>query len=238
MRYFSYSLVVHIVILAILAGAYIFMPTFTKPKDVVVTIVPYQAKQEIAKEETPKKETIKPQEQPQEQQKEQPKELPAPNETTTPKKRLSHKIFPKVIASKMPDKINTYNLPTATSPIKESKKKLNKNKNKSQVVTVKPKNKKAVAEYRAYVQQKIESAKEYPKMAQKLGQIGTVRVAIVISKDGSVSSASIVSSSGFSTLDTPTKRLIENMRFKPLPVEIEDGFLNLSSIPVNYRDDD
>ena len=72
--------------------------------------------------------------------------------------------------------------------------------------------------YFARIKTLVERNKRYPQEARRRGQEGTVVLRISIREDGSLGSVSIVKSSGYSSLDGETLRVIRSIgRFPPPP---------------------
>ena len=58
-------------------------------------------------------------------------------------------------------------------------------------------------------------AKEYPALSQRLGEEGTVLVALEVAADGSVTDARVLSSSGYARLDNAALSAVRKAHFKP-----------------------
>jgi protein TonB len=71
----------------------------------------------------------------------------------------------------------------------------------------------------------IESKKRYPEEAKRRGEEGTVVVSFTIDESGNPVNVRLASSSGSSSIDNETLRLIRSLKFPPPP----DGK------PVNLR---
>ncbi len=87
--------------------------------------------------------------------------------------------------------------------------------------------------YNQYLVSYINKYKTYPRIAERLKQQGVVVSKIVISKDGKLLDVIINKSSGFSTLDQGTVKLIKSLApFKPLPDHFKSNYE--VSIPIEY----
>ena len=86
-----------------------------------------------------------------------------------------------------------------------------------------------ISAYRSKVLAAIELHKKYPSVARRLSQEGSVRMKFSVSRDGSVSGISIVSSSGVDAID---RAAIDAIRaaspIPPVPSELNENSLNLS----------
>ena len=58
-------------------------------------------------------------------------------------------------------------------------------------------------------------AKEYPALSQRLGEEGTVLVALEVAADGSVADARVLNSSGYARLDNAALSAVRKAHFKP-----------------------
>lgn len=233
-RYIFYSLLLHIGILGVALFFYKPLKVEEKPKEIVMSLVDLSSvvpsDKAIPKIPTHKEphETVKP----------LPKTVAIKPLNTTSRTTI------KTVATIKPQKI------TAETPIiktsqaqprqEQAKKQMAKEESKVEpkeesIENSKAEKQKAVAQYKAYVQQKIESSKKYPRAASELGQTGTVKVRFRVLSDGSTTDVVIVSGSGYSRLDEPTKSLIRNMKFKTIPKEINDGFIDFVSLSIRYN---
>jgi protein TonB len=82
-----------------------------------------------------------------------------------------------------------------------------------------------LSRYFALVKGIIESKKRYPEEAKRRGEEGTVVVSFTIDESGNPVNVRLASSSGSSSIDNETLRLIRSLKFPPPP----DGK------PVNLR---
>jgi periplasmic protein TonB len=71
----------------------------------------------------------------------------------------------------------------------------------------------------------------YPSVARQRGWEGTVRVKIQIAKDGSVTSVSMISSSGYDVLDDAAMDKIRDMEFN----EIDDNIIRTATQSINFK---
>jgi protein TonB len=81
----------------------------------------------------------------------------------------------------------------------------------------------------------IESRKEYPLMARKGGMEGTVNIGCLISREGELIEARVVSSSGISILDKAALRTVRSVgRFPPVPPDLK-GVPYSFVAPIAFR---
>jgi protein TonB len=85
--------------------------------------------------------------------------------------------------------------------------------------------------YFALVKGIIESKKRYPEEAKRRGEEGTVAVSFTIDESGNPVNVRLASSSGSSSLDNETLRLIRSLKFPPPP---EGKPINLR-VEVEYQ---
>jgi protein TonB len=77
--------------------------------------------------------------------------------------------------------------------------------------------KKYTADHYAYIKKMIQDNLEYPQRAKRMGQTGTVLVAITILKNGHVKDVRILKSTGFEILDDSVKDAISKVEPFPQP---------------------
>ena len=88
--------------------------------------------------------------------------------------------------------------------------------------------------YSGSIKSKVQSAKFYPEEAKRMEHEGTVKVRFTVSASGSVSSASVSASSGFSDLDNAAISAVKNAApFGAIPAELEKSSLSLT-ISLKY----
>jgi protein TonB len=93
----------------------------------------------------------------------------------------------------------------------------------------------SIATWRSLVQTKIKSAQRYPVRASARGEQGTVTVAFVLNRNGSVLSRNIVRSSGHAELDQEALAMIARAApFPPFPPSITGETLNLP-VPIEFK---
>jgi protein TonB len=74
-----------------------------------------------------------------------------------------------------------------------------------------------LSRYFALVKGIIESKKRYPEEARRRGEEGTVVVSFTIDESGNPVNVKLASSSGSSSIDKETLRLIRSLKFPPPP---------------------
>lgn len=77
-------------------------------------------------------------------------------------------------------------------------------------------------------------AKEYPPLSQRLGEEGTVVVALEVAADGSVSDARVVSSSGYPRLDNAALSAVRQAHFKPATIN-GVPVASKARLPIRYE---
>ncbi len=83
--------------------------------------------------------------------------------------------------------------------------------------------------YQEEVRKKIESHREYPGLARRMGLEGIVRVQFVIEKDGHLKKVEVEKTSGSRFLDDAAKKAVEKSApFPPFPSEIPESSLTFS----------
>jgi len=88
--------------------------------------------------------------------------------------------------------------------------------------------------YLSELRRLLESRKEYPMMAQRLGHKGRVMVELVLGKDGNVIEARIVEPTRSDLLNRATEKLIRSVSaLKPFPPEIRQDRWSVK-IPIEY----
>jgi protein TonB len=88
--------------------------------------------------------------------------------------------------------------------------------------------------YKSKVRQRLERRKKYPAAARSRGLSGTATVSFVISRDGSVHSASLVKSSGHQVLDDEAVSLpVRSSPLPPLPNSYTGANFKLT-VPLNF----
>ena len=92
-----------------------------------------------------------------------------------------------------------------------------------------------IATWRAIVTAKIKSAQRYPSRASARNEQGTVTVAFVLNRNGSVLSRNVVRSSGHAELDQEALAMIARAApFPPFPPSIAGETLNLP-VPIEFK---
>lgn len=87
--------------------------------------------------------------------------------------------------------------------------------------------------YLSLIRSQIEKHKYYPRFSRKQNHEGTSLIKIDIAKDGSVMQVTLLSSSGYKTLDKAALDAIRQS--SPFPAPSDYGFHELSlDIPINY----
>jgi protein TonB len=90
------------------------------------------------------------------------------------------------------------------------------------------------ADYFAELRVWLEQHKQYPYMAQRMRQEGTVQLRFVMDREGHVLSYNIDKSSGYSTLDGEVEELIQRAEpLPPLPDEMTQARIELV-VPVSF----
>jgi len=91
------------------------------------------------------------------------------------------------------------------------------------------------SEYLSELAQWIESRKEYPVTARRLGQEGQVEIGFTIGKDGAIREARLTQECRYGSLNEAALVLARGLgRFKPLPEGM--GLLEWKlRLPINYR---
>lgn len=81
----------------------------------------------------------------------------------------------------------------------------------------------------------LERNKRYPAQALTLGQEGTVKIRFQVLEDGTLTDATIVQTSGSTSLDQAALKLVRGIaRFKAIPESITERSLSLI-VPIDYR---
>ena len=80
----------------------------------------------------------------------------------------------------------------------------------------------------------LEHHRRYPARARARHQEGTATVRFTIDRDGKVSGAALVTSSGYAALDEETLALLERASPVPPPPDAGAGQMDLV-VPVQYR---
>jgi len=88
-----------------------------------------------------------------------------------------------------------------------------------------------ISRYFALVKGIIESKKRYPEEAKRRGEEGTVVVSFTIDESGNPVNVKLASSSGSSSIDNETLRLIRSLKFPPPP----DGKPINLRVEVDYK---
>ena len=89
--------------------------------------------------------------------------------------------------------------------------------------------------YLAELREWIESRKEYPEVARRLGQTGRVTIAFRVKKDGAISHVQIKSACPFQRLNEAAVALMNELqRFRPFPPEIQVAELEIEQ-PILYE---
>ncbi|MGL5514264.1 MAG: energy transducer TonB, partial [Sporomusa sp.] len=78
---------------------------------------------------------------------------------------------------------------------------------------------------------RVEKSKEYPYMARKRGQVGTVTVAVRLTAAGDLAGAHVVRSSGVATLDEAALKLVQRV----CPFAHNAGRVIAMNIPITYN---
>ncbi|MBX9766079.1 MAG: TonB family protein, partial [Bdellovibrionales bacterium] len=90
-------------------------------------------------------------------------------------------------------------------------------------------------EYTRDVLRLIHQKKVYPRMAQKMGHTGKIRVRLRIGRDGSVLQSEVVEESRYSTLNEAAKKLLNELgQLKPFPAEVPEKFW-VFHVPIEYK---
>ncbi len=78
---------------------------------------------------------------------------------------------------------------------------------------------------------------QYPPRSAQAGEEGDVRVRLLISRDGSILDAVIVTKSGFINLDKEAKDVFRRIgKFPPVPANVSPGSEEFSfEYPVNFK---
>lgn len=93
---------------------------------------------------------------------------------------------------------------------------------------------KVVDSYIHQLQFYIEKNRFYPRKAMRLGQQGTVKLRLVIQKDGRFSEVEIIEPSPFQSINEAAYQLVSNLgTFKPLPEPYKD--FGEFIIPIAYK---
>lgn len=81
----------------------------------------------------------------------------------------------------------------------------------------------------------IERFKEYPLMARRQRLEGIVKVSCQISREGELRDARVVSTAGYSILDSAALRTVRSVgRFPPVPIELEGEPFSFVA-PITFR---
>ncbi|MDB4618780.1 energy transducer TonB [bacterium] len=78
-------------------------------------------------------------------------------------------------------------------------------------------------------------AKKYPPAARRAGQQGTVTLSFTIGSSGTVISARIAESSGYTLLDNAALSAIRSWRFKPARNALGEAISYSYTLPVPFR---
>lgn len=90
-------------------------------------------------------------------------------------------------------------------------------------------------EYTRDVLRMIHQKKIYPRMAQKMGHTGKVRVRLRIARDGSVLQSEVVEESRYSTLNEAARKLLGELgQLKPFPAEVSEKYW-VFHVPIEYK---
>lgn len=81
----------------------------------------------------------------------------------------------------------------------------------------------------------IENNKEYPRLAQKQGQEGQVKVSFVINRDGTITNVKLLETCPFTRLNKATVNFFKRYSvFKEIPNEINEDKMELTYL-IDYR---
>jgi periplasmic protein TonB len=93
----------------------------------------------------------------------------------------------------------------------------------------------ASSSYVSALKSAIEKCREYPLMARRQKLEGDVKVACLISREGELREARVVSTSGHSILDNAALRTVRSVgRFPPAPLELKGESFNFVA-PITFR---
>ena len=84
------------------------------------------------------------------------------------------------------------------------------------------------------LQRLLERRKNYPVMARKMGQTGTVTMRFTVKPDGSISESEVIEKSVYASLNQAALDLVKSIHgLKPFPPEIQRTSWTMT-IPINY----
>jgi periplasmic protein TonB len=90
--------------------------------------------------------------------------------------------------------------------------------------------KRYLKEHFAFIHRILNSKRSYPKIAQRMGWAGTVKVSFVICTDGTVKDVRVLSNSGFEVLDRNAVDTVKNCAPYPAPPVMAEIV-----VPIIYR---
>ena len=88
--------------------------------------------------------------------------------------------------------------------------------------------------YTAMIQQQLNRHKKYPSFAKSRHQEGSVTVGFTVNRQGQVSNARIMKSSGYHDLDDEVLALLRRISLPPIPANINRNSLSLM-VPILFR---